>query len=140
MKNDIEPVVSFLDEKSVNISEIGKYGKFASFKQDHNDKFQFKNPPFMFYTNEMVCEKLDEADIFLSMERMESYLEKRIAHELKQDWKLQNKIKEINRKAKERIEKLESKPRKKLKEKYKYDQFENYFYPKPKSSAVSEPV
>lgn len=126
MKNDIEPWIGF-DGSGVNISEIDKYDKFVSFKKDEQNLFQFDNPLFMFYTDEMTCEDYKEEDGFLSAERMKEALEKRIENELKQDYELQNKIKEIQRKAKERIEKLQSKPKKKLQDKYNYKYFEEYF-------------
>ena len=129
MENDIEPLIGF-DGLSTNISNIGKYDKFATFKKDHLDTFQFVNVPFMFYTNEMICQKLLPEQCFFAMENMKLYIEKRIKNELKQDYKLQCKIEKILQKAKERIKKLELKPKKKLQEKYNYKYFEDYFNPK----------
>lgn len=127
MKNDIEVALSSLDERSVNISKIGKYDKFVEFKKDHLDQFQLVKDFIMFHTDEMKCEKLTKEDTFSAMENMMVNLEKRIQIELNQDYKLQDKIKEIKRKAAERIEKLESKPKKKLQDKYNYKYFEEYF-------------
>ena len=133
MTNDIDNKL-FGDE--INLSEIGEYGKFIDFGIKKNDHAHFDGL-FRFTTNELKKEKLTEQDRFLAMERMQKFLDKKIEDELKQDYVLQKKIEVIEdkiRKAKEkanlRIEKLKTKPKKKIQEKYGYKKMEEYFEPK----------
>lgn len=131
MKNGIESI------DGINLSEIGKYNKFISFVRmpsEYDSMVLFpKNTPFHFKTNDLVKEKLTESERFLAMERMQECLDMRIEKEISQDVKLFNKIKEIQEKAKKRIEKLKEKPIKNLRKKYNYEIIEKYFNPKPSS-------
>jgi hypothetical protein len=77
----------------------------------------------------MTCEKLTEDKRFLAVERMQENLDRLIEDELKKDYKLQEKIREIKFKAAKRIEKLKQKPLVKLRNKYNYDRIANYFKP-----------
>lgn len=93
MENDIE-FCAMINEKNINISEIGKYDKFVTFKKDHYDQFQFVNAPFMFHTNEMTCEELTKDKIYLAQITMinarKKSLEKQIDFEYQK--KMQKKI------------------------------------------------
>ena len=143
MPNDIDN----LDNVDINLSKIGKYGKFINFvkiPKEYNTVLFPANIPFTFTTNDLVKEKLNEDERFLAMERMQEFLDKKIEDELKEDYILQQKIKEIEykikkaqAKAKLRIEKLKAKPKKKIQEKYGYNRMEKYFEPRLKSEAES---
>lgn len=118
MDNEIKPLFS----DCVNLNEIGKYNKFIDFK---------KNQIFThFNTDYLNILKLREMDRFLAMENMQKALDTIIEKELQNNVKLQSKIKEIQEKAKKRIEKLLEKPTNKIKEKYGYKVYETYFEPK----------
>jgi hypothetical protein len=144
MKNDVDGV--FPNE--INLSKIGKYDKFINFTKmpkEYSGNVLFPEPrPFHFTTNDLVKEKLSKHEMFSAMERMQKFLDKKIEDELKQDYKLQEKIRQIEdkikkaqEKAKIRIDKLKSKPKKKIQEKYGYKRMEEYFEPKLPSEEES---
>jgi hypothetical protein len=136
MEKDIEP----LDNVDINLSEIGKYGKFINFvkiPKEYNTVLFPADIPFIFTTNELKKEKFTEQDHFLAMFRMQKCLNNKIESELKEDYKLQSKIKDIEFKTKKRIEKLKEKPLKKLQKKYGIDRFDKYFESKLESEAES---
>ena len=130
MENDIE-YLKFDFDKSVNISEIGKYGKFVDFNKlpfEYTFMSLFPiNTPFAFHTNQMTKEKLESGDLSTAIEDMQGNLDKCIEEELKKDKELQGKIEIIQIKAKKRIEKLREKPLDKLRKKYNYHCLEDYF-------------
>jgi hypothetical protein len=133
MENDIEPILE-LDKPSINISKIGKYDRFVEFTKYHDktldiNDIQFRKPPFLFHTDNQTAFSLNESDKFLAMARMQIAAEKNIEAELKQDQKLQDKIRKIELKTAKKIEKLKHKPTEKLKKKYNYHLFEHYFMP-----------
>ncbi len=120
--------------ESVNLSEIGKYDKFINFvpmPKEYDSMVLFpKYIPFMFHNNEMVKEKLSDSERFLAMVRMKENLMQLMEEKLKENHKLQNKIKIIKDKARKKIYKLKEKPLNKLKKEYGYERFEEYFKPK----------
>lgn len=119
MPNDVEAA----EKSSINLSKIGKYDKFIDFGKD------FKG--FYIFTTDLIKKKeLNESDCFLGMENMKNALNHLIEEKLKENEKLQQKIKIIELKAKARIEKLKEKPKKKLQKEYGYERFEAYFEPK----------
>jgi hypothetical protein len=130
MPNDIENDVW---PNQINLSEINKYNKFIDFGIKDKDHPHFSGL-FHFTNNELKKEKLTEPDRYLAMVRMQECLNNKIEAELKEDYKLQSKIKDIEFKAKKRIEKLKEKPLKKLQKKYGIDRFDKYFEPKLDSS------
>jgi hypothetical protein len=134
MPNDIDN----LDNVDINLSEIGKYDKFINFTKmpkEYSGMVLFPEPrPFIFTTDYLVKEKLGEDERFLAMERMQEFLYKKIEDELKEDYKLQEKIKVVEDKIKKytekamlKIEKLKAKPKKKIQEKYGYKRMQDYF-------------
>jgi hypothetical protein len=142
MNKDIEPVIhSDFRSDSTNISDIGKYDKFINFvpmPKEYDNMVLFpKDIPFMIHNNEMSKDKLTESERFLAMERMQNAMDEKIKEELKENYDLQKKIEEIEdkvkvykEKAQLKIQKLEKKPRNKIKEKYNYSIFDEYFDPK----------
>jgi hypothetical protein len=116
----------FFSEDVINISKIGKYDKFIDFENNPNEH-STHNKFFRFTTNDLTKDKLQPDEIRISMINMEKNLDLKIESDLKEDSKLQLKIKEILRKADERIEKLRKKPLEKLKKKYGYENFMKYY-------------
>jgi hypothetical protein len=136
MENDIEAILSDASGyKSVNISDIGKYGKFINFAKmppEYNSKVLFPNDtPFMFHTDSMTIEKIKDFNTFTAMYNLENNIKNAIKQELLNRSGLQSKIKEIKEKTKKKIDKLEEKEIKKLKlkEKFRLDIVEKYFVP-----------
>lgn len=139
MKNDID---CHLFSESLNIDKVGKYGKFVEFEKDKGEVYQFDQTSGLlrFHKKILTKEKLTEADRFLGMVNMKEYLDLAIEDELKQNWKLQQKIKKIQIQTKTKIDKLKEKPKKKIQEKYNYQQMEKYFMPDFSEASSSSSV
>lgn len=113
-ENDIQPM--FI--QSINISDIGKYDRFI---ETHNPSIDVNDVHlYKFHSNELTQKKLTQDDRDNALDRMFFTLQTWIEREVEE--KLQYKIADINRKAKEKIEKLKEKPREKLRKKLHYYQ------------------
>ncbi len=121
MKKDIEALNSNL----VMVDKIGKYDKFTELCNKTPDVNGITLHEFS--STELSVDNLHIASRFCAMERMQENLNALINDELKKNLKLQEKIRKIENKAKERIDKLKEKPTNKLKIKYNYKQIDDYF-------------
>ena len=137
MVNDINQ----MPNPDINLDEIGKYGKFINFTKmppEYDNMVLFpKDRPFEFTTDRLTEEKLTKEDCSRNMAVMQYYLKEHIEKELKKDSKLQTKISKINRKTRERIEKLEAKSSKKLNKQFGMERFEEYFKSKQATEEAS---
>jgi hypothetical protein len=104
MKNDIQPH----DKNLVNISEIGKYGKFVEVceileesldrKISRTGEFKLKSG-VLFQSNDFNKEKITQEECKDSLKRMSEYLEKHIKIEIELEtsnikFEVENKIRE----------------------------------------------